>query len=465
MTPPAAETAILKAKDPSIHDDNDWPEFPLTNVTVFDDSATVVSLLDASESNPITLTGRLDLLPQSQSHLVIHRGTLPTTISVTKVVRYAYGEYHDGEVAFWAAGEAGWFKIRPARAYKEMYQEMLDAVQALYFAADFYRDRKGRKEMKTVAARELFTKYAEDVQYPSATTDEAERIYLRHKNFLIVRMEQGAEGIKWKQTTLLPFLMAAATMEETFSTPRTPETTISDPEVDYTKRVAGKGKSVLRPRSSLHPAKGPGPRESSPTVVNEQARNQARAPVSNARLAQLQAAREKRLQNLQRRRSEAITSATAHAVGDGAAQHIDVELPSHSNDDQNKDDKESIEILGPDVVSEDETILLLEPPRLLSHTFFMPPNKRKVLALDAAPSIPTMASSNNVEVNNEVNHVPGKSESQTQIDLVYKEERPYLPVSNLLKKIKELAAAQSQSQSQIQLTSETEQAVHDLLEW
>lgn len=33
-------------------------------------------------------------------------------------------------------------------------------------------------------------------------------------------------------------------------------------------------------------------------------------------------------------------------------------------------------------------------------------------------------------------------DSQAQIDLVYKEERPYLPVGNLVKKIREMAAQQ-----------------------
>jgi len=163
MTPPLSETDVLKPADPAIKDDNDWPEFSLTNTSITDTSGAIASLLDASLNNPISVIGRLERLPQEQIHLTHHRDILPAVLSVTDVTRFAYGQYDDGEVAFWAAGQAGWFKIRPGRAYKEVYQGMLEAVGALYFAADFYRGLmgkgpRGRNAMKTVAVRDLFAK-------------------------------------------------------------------------------------------------------------------------------------------------------------------------------------------------------------------------------------------------------------------------------------------------------------------
>jgi len=163
MTPPLPETDVLKPTDSTIADDNDWPEFSLTNTSITDASDTTASLLNASPGNPVTVTGRLERLQQDQIHLAQHRDILPAVLSVGNVTKFAYGQYKDGEVAFWAAGLAGWFKIRPGRAYKEVYQGMLDAVGALYFTADFYRGltsrgARGRNAMKTVAVRDLFAK-------------------------------------------------------------------------------------------------------------------------------------------------------------------------------------------------------------------------------------------------------------------------------------------------------------------
>jgi len=48
----------------------------------------------------------------------------------------------DGELVLWALGEAGWFEIRPAPHYKEIYDNMVEAVQLLYFITDIYEESR-----------------------------------------------------------------------------------------------------------------------------------------------------------------------------------------------------------------------------------------------------------------------------------------------------------------------------------
>jgi len=54
------ESAILKPRDPSIIDNNDWPDFQLADVEVFDPRTELLtSLLVANEERTVALTGRL----------------------------------------------------------------------------------------------------------------------------------------------------------------------------------------------------------------------------------------------------------------------------------------------------------------------------------------------------------------------------------------------------------------------
>lgn len=61
--------------------------------------------------------------------------------------RFAYGQYDDGEIAIWAAGRAGWFKIRPARSYKAIYRDMIEGITLLYFLVDLFGETKSKKKL------------------------------------------------------------------------------------------------------------------------------------------------------------------------------------------------------------------------------------------------------------------------------------------------------------------------------
>ena len=65
-------------------------------------------------------------------------------VLIGNVTHYAYGQHQNGEVGIWVAGLAGWFSITPAKGYKPMFNEMVEAIDLLYFLADKHQ-RKGRR--------------------------------------------------------------------------------------------------------------------------------------------------------------------------------------------------------------------------------------------------------------------------------------------------------------------------------
>lgn len=64
------EEVVLAPRDPNIADDNDWPEFRLSEVTVYGaDGISLTSLFTASNQSPVLVRGRLDELESNQEHL------------------------------------------------------------------------------------------------------------------------------------------------------------------------------------------------------------------------------------------------------------------------------------------------------------------------------------------------------------------------------------------------------------
>jgi hypothetical protein len=68
----------------------------------------------------------------------------PVDVVIRNVTRFSYGQMTDGELVIWALGEAGWFEIRSRREYKAIYQEMVEAVELLYFVSDIYNEPRKR---------------------------------------------------------------------------------------------------------------------------------------------------------------------------------------------------------------------------------------------------------------------------------------------------------------------------------
>lgn len=62
------------------------------------------------------------------------------------MTHYAYGQHDDGEVGIWVAGQAGWYSITPARGYRPVFNEMVEAIDLLYFLADRHQRRRGKRK-------------------------------------------------------------------------------------------------------------------------------------------------------------------------------------------------------------------------------------------------------------------------------------------------------------------------------
>ncbi|KAK5020444.1 hypothetical protein LTR60_000508 [Cryomyces antarcticus] len=180
------ESKVLKP-DPSVLDDNDWPEFLLTNVEVLDPKdSSLINLFKADEFLPVTVTGKLEDPAGENAHLLLrptpHRA-IP--LEVHDVHRWAYGQYDDKSIAIWARGIAGWFKIKPSRAYKGLFQEMVEALKLLYFAADLHHSNE-RKNRKT--GRRHFS-------------ISAEGVFAAYRESLFLLMRESREDIPWTQTS------------------------------------------------------------------------------------------------------------------------------------------------------------------------------------------------------------------------------------------------------------------------
>lgn len=66
-------------------------------------------------------------------------------IVIENVTHYAYGQHADGEIGVWVAGKAGWYSITPAKGFKPMFNDMVEAVDLLYFLVDQHQRKKRRR--------------------------------------------------------------------------------------------------------------------------------------------------------------------------------------------------------------------------------------------------------------------------------------------------------------------------------
>jgi hypothetical protein len=140
------EDSILRLRDPSQLNSDEWPEFELKQAFVFDPedpTRSPVSLLHAGQYRPLSITGKLEP-PNSRNAKSWLDNTVRRAVQVelTDVKEFSYGEYGDGSLDIWAAGHAGWFTIRPSRAYRDTYSDMTQALKLLYFMADSYKAQK-----------------------------------------------------------------------------------------------------------------------------------------------------------------------------------------------------------------------------------------------------------------------------------------------------------------------------------
>ncbi|KAK3679976.1 hypothetical protein LTR78_000353 [Recurvomyces mirabilis] len=213
------ESAVLHPLDPaSTTNTDEWPEFELNNARVYhpSDRTQTASLLVATEHNPLIVVGDVQLhsMPKQSSHLIRQQNHgRSAAIDIGEVRSFAYGQFADGSIALWAAGRAGWFRLKPARSYRETYNDMSEAIKMLYFVADAYREpRRHNKARNTTSTRppysagEIFDNYAEQELGGINERVQAMGRVEKHADFLLSSMLAKKEGVDWSRNPLYMYL-------------------------------------------------------------------------------------------------------------------------------------------------------------------------------------------------------------------------------------------------------------------
>ncbi|RAK71165.1 uncharacterized protein BO72DRAFT_453963 [Aspergillus fijiensis CBS 313.89] len=201
------EDNVLAARDPALTDENEWEEFSLSEVRVlFPGKSRYANLLTASPDNPVQVTGCLDEVEEEQESLVLDPEYLTKRIVLENVTHYAYGQHNDGEVGFWVAGRAGWFSISPAKGYKPMFNEVVEAIDLLYFLADRHKRKRGRRKFEGPSVEYLFEEYVSHTHGICEDADDSAEVFYKHHNFLLSRMLKGEENVQWSTTHILAHL-------------------------------------------------------------------------------------------------------------------------------------------------------------------------------------------------------------------------------------------------------------------
>ncbi|OAX81166.1 hypothetical protein ACJ72_04493 [Emergomyces africanus] len=198
---------VLAARDPTLNDENDWEEFALTDVKVLVPGKTrYANILSASADNPVRVTGQLEIVEEEQEELVLDDSYRNKRVLIDNVTHYAYGQHDDGEIGLWVAGSAGWFSIAPARGYKPMFNEMVEAIDLLYFLADKHQKSRRRGQKWNPKIDYLFDEYTKHTNGACEDAEDAAEVFYKHHEFLIKQMVRGKENVDWASTPVYAHL-------------------------------------------------------------------------------------------------------------------------------------------------------------------------------------------------------------------------------------------------------------------
>ncbi|KAJ5227048.1 uncharacterized protein N7469_007054 [Penicillium citrinum] len=199
------EETVLPPIDPSIGDENEWPEFELTDAKVLRPGKMLyANLLDASEQTPVQVIGCLEL-KKAQEELLLEPEKPNNRIVLDNVTHYAYGQMEDRSVEMWAAGKAGWYKIAPAKGYLPHFNRMVQAVDTFYFLMD--KHQHGRKQLNP-SFKSLCEQYVFHTHGACETADQSAEVFSEHSSFLMRCMiEEDDDGdVEWSKTNFFHHL-------------------------------------------------------------------------------------------------------------------------------------------------------------------------------------------------------------------------------------------------------------------
>ncbi|KAF3385183.1 hypothetical protein F1880_002596 [Penicillium rolfsii] len=202
----AREDTVLRPIDPSITDENEWPDFDLVDVKVLRPGKMLyANLLDATERNPVQVIGSLELR-EDQNHLLLDPESASKRVIIDDVTHYAYGQTEDRSVELWVAGKAGWYNISPAKGYVPTFSRMVQAVDMLYFLID--RHQHGKKQLNP-SFKNLCEQYVFHTHGSCETREQSAEVFATHAPFLLRCMieDDGEDhNVDWKKTNVFVHL-------------------------------------------------------------------------------------------------------------------------------------------------------------------------------------------------------------------------------------------------------------------
>jgi len=433
---------VLKPLDPAIHDSDDFPIFSLSQVEILSQDHELASLLNADANNPVNITGKLDHVPSVK--YLLPSVSCPVTIEVTDVRTFSYGQMEEGEVAIWALGKAGWFQLKPSRRYKKVYKGMVEAVVLFYFLADAHREL--RKKDTAPTAERLLDLYAEEPSHGCADAVAAELVLKKHKQFLMTSMQKRAENINWKPTPIFRFIKSmvpkeSSTHEDTAMT--TPPTQYEDEDTTHVY-TAGKGKGKSHPKSGKLSLKGQA--NEGQSIFEDVSMMDIGMDSMMALPTESTAARNKRKLAETRRQQRYAKRHKLNEETEGSTiiisptddESVPIALPRFEPSNQpapgpRSRQKKPVQHMR--IVDEPLPSYLAEGPDGVWRCSFDGCSKVIYGVTDDGDG------DDEPKQLIKEHYRKHAFESQAKLDLIYKEERPYLPVGNLVKRIRELAAA------------------------
>ncbi|GLI72595.1 hypothetical protein PoHVEF18_000774 [Penicillium ochrochloron] len=202
----AREDTVLRPIDPSITDENEWPDFDLVDVKVLRPGKMLyANLLDATERNPVQVIGCLELR-EHQNHLLLDPESASKRVIIDDVTHYAYGQTEDRSVELWVAGKAGWYNISPAKGYVPTFSRMVQAVDMLYFLTD--RHHHGKKQLNP-SFKNLCEQYVFHTHGSCETREQSAEVFAQHAPFLLrcmIEADEEDDSVDWKKTNVFVHL-------------------------------------------------------------------------------------------------------------------------------------------------------------------------------------------------------------------------------------------------------------------
>ncbi|KAH8801552.1 hypothetical protein F5884DRAFT_518767 [Xylogone sp. PMI_703] len=198
------ESSVLKSIA-KVLDPDEWPCFLIEDAVVYwKDGETQANILDAELQGTYIVRGRLEVEKENRKYLQ-NKKVYSAYIEIRDSQAYSIGY---GPTTIWASGKSGWFEIRPATEYQDIYNKIIEGIDLYYAILEAYEDlerepkHKGYRNSLTVD--EILLKYAIRDGTGLTRSEVIERIE-SHASFLLTHMRK-EKLVKFEATSFYKWL-------------------------------------------------------------------------------------------------------------------------------------------------------------------------------------------------------------------------------------------------------------------